>query len=66
MQLKLCGLKTDSNAPLKMDIALVDFLHSHNVFQTDQILSKFLQDAEDYTTIFFTNETVLAMDRPYP
>ena len=29
MQLKLCGPKTDPEAPLKMDIALADFLHSH-------------------------------------
>ena len=29
MQLKLCGPKTDPSAPLKMDIALADFLHSH-------------------------------------
>lgn len=29
MQLKLCGPKTDPNAPLKMDVALSNFLHSH-------------------------------------
>ena len=29
MQLKLCGPRTDPSAPLKMDIALADFLHSH-------------------------------------
>ena len=29
MQLKLCGPRTDPEAPLKMDIALADFLHSH-------------------------------------
>ena len=29
MQLKLCGPKMDPNAPLKMDVALSDFLHSH-------------------------------------
>ncbi len=29
MQLKLCGPRTDPGAPLKIDIALADFLHSH-------------------------------------
>ena len=29
MQLKLCGLKVDPNASLRMDVALSDFLHSH-------------------------------------
>ena len=29
MLLKLCGPRTDPEAPLKMDIALADFLHSH-------------------------------------
>jgi hypothetical protein len=29
LQLKLCGPKSDPNAPLKMDVALADFLHSH-------------------------------------
>jgi hypothetical protein len=29
MQLKLCGPKTNPNAPAMMDVVLADFLHSH-------------------------------------
>jgi len=29
MQLKLCGPKTNPNAPAMMDVALADFLRSH-------------------------------------
>ena len=64
MQLKLCGPKTDPTAPLKKNVALADFLHGHNVLQTDQMLPKFLEDAEERVTTFLTNETVLAMDCP--